>query len=79
MEIVSQIFIGLFGVTAIFLTQDHRHEWRKWASVFGLAASPFWFYTTIYNEQWGITALNFLYLYSWGRGFVNVWIKGEKI
>ena len=74
---ISQIFIALFGVTAVFLSQCHCQSKRRWASVFGLASQPFWFYTTYVAEQWGIFALSFLYAYSWALGFKNNWIKNR--
>lgn len=72
---MEQIGIALFGVTAIFLSQHRSGIARKWASVFGLAGQPFWFYSSITAEQWGIVALCFLYSFSWGRGFYNQWIR----
>lgn len=70
---IEQIFLGLFGVTAVFLSQDHRQQWRRWACIFGLASQPFWFYATWKAGQWGIFALCWLYALSWARGFVNQW------
>ncbi len=33
---MAQIAIALTGATAIWLSQDERAEWKKWACVFGL-------------------------------------------
>ena len=63
------------GVTAVFLSQDHRADWRKWACILGLLGQPFWFYATWKAGQYGIFALSFLYAYSWARGFYNNWIR----
>ena len=41
---MEQIAIALTGVVAIWLSQDHRIQFRKWASIFGLIGQPFWFY-----------------------------------
>lgn len=71
---IDQIFIALFGVTAVFLSQSATESQRRWASVLGLLGQPFWFYATYAAEQWGIFCLAFLYTYSWGRGFYNNWI-----
>lgn len=72
---MEQIGIALFGVVAIWLSQDRRECWRKWACVFGLASQPFWFYAAYTAGQWGIVGLCFLYAYSWGRGFWNHWVR----
>jgi hypothetical protein len=34
---VDQIAIALTGATAIWLSQDERVEWRKWACIFALS------------------------------------------
>lgn len=75
---LSQLFIALFGVTAIALTQSESTERRKWASVFGLIGQPFWFYSAISTEQWGVVALCFLYSWAWGKGFYTAWIKPRR-
>lgn len=72
---LAQLAIGLFGVTAVFLSQDPRISRRCYACLFGLAAQPFWFYTTWQAHQWGIFALSFFYTFSWARGFVAHWIR----
>lgn len=74
--IAAQIGIAVCGVTAIWLSQDKRESWRRWACLFGLAGQPFWFAETVSAGQWGIVALNFLYAASWWRGFrAHWWIK----
>jgi len=65
---MEQIAIAIFGVTAVWLSQDARPTWRRWACLFGLCGQPFWFYTAWKHEQWGILILCFFYTYSWARG-----------
>ena len=72
---IDQIGIALFGVSAVFLSQDARESWRRWACLCGLAGQPFWFYATYRAEQWGIFLLCFVYAYSWARGIRTYWIK----
>lgn len=72
---IDQIGIAVCGVSAVFLSQDKRESWRRWACVFGLAGQPFWFLATLHAEQWGIMALTVLYTYSWLRGVRTYWIK----
>lgn len=71
---LDQIAIACTGVIAIWLSQDVRPQWRKWACIFGLCAQPFWFWTTYHAEQWGIFAMCFLYTWSWLKGFRNNWL-----
>lgn len=72
---MEQIGIALLGVSAIWLSQDTRPAWRRWACICGLCAQPFWFFTAWTHDQWGILALCFLYGASWMRGVWNQWIK----
>lgn len=71
---ISQFLIGIFGVTAILLV-GRKDKWQKWGYIVGLLGQPFWFYSAIINEQWGIVVLCIFYLYSWGQGAYNHWIK----
>lgn len=73
--VVEQVAIALFGVAAVFFSQDQRAERRRWAPVLGLLAQPFWFYAMWKSGQWGVFALCFLYAASWARGLYNFWIR----
>lgn len=68
------IFTGLF---AVWLSQDHRVERRRFACFFGLAAQPAWAWTSFVNDQWGIFALSFVYGAVWIRGVRNHWLNPE--
>ena len=72
---LDQIGIALSGVIAVWLTQDKRENWRRWACVFGMLGQPFWFYATWKAEQWGIFALCALYAYAWARGVWTHWLS----
>lgn len=72
---ISQLFIGLFGVSAIWLSQQKNDELKRYACICGLFAQPFWFYSMWVSEQYGVFALCFFYAYSWATGFYNYWIK----
>jgi hypothetical protein len=71
---LDQIGIVLTGVIAVWLTQDKRDSWRRWACVFGMLAQPFWFYAAWKAEQWGILAITTLYTYAWARGVWTHWL-----
>lgn len=72
---IEQIGIAFTGVVAIFLANDHRESWRRWAPVFGLLGQPFWFYTAYKAQQWGVFMLCVLYGLNWLRGFWNHWVR----
>lgn len=72
---LDQIGITLSGVIAVWLTQDKRIAWRRWACIFGMFAQPFWFYAAWKAEQWGIFAMCTLYTYAWARGFWTHWLS----
>lgn len=71
---IAQLFIALFGVTAVWLSQDSRIERRKYACIFGLIGQPFWVIAALDAEQYGILALCVLYTFSWLRGFKQHWM-----
>lgn len=75
---IEQIAIAFTGVTAIWLSQDSRESWRRYACLFGIVGQPFWFYSAYMAEQWGIFGMCFLYSYSWIRGIRNNWILPAK-
>jgi len=71
---VEQIGIALSGIVAVWLTQDRRDSWRRWACIFGMLGQPFWFYAAWKAEQWGIFLLCTLYTYAWARGLWTHWL-----
>lgn len=73
--IITQIGIALCGVTAVYLSQDERPSWRRWACIFGLLGQPAWLCETISAGQWGIAALSLVYGWAWWRGFRTHWLK----
>ena len=72
---LDQIGIALSGVIAVWLSQDKRESWRRWACIFGMLGQPFWFYATWKAGQWGIFALCTLYTYAWARGVWAHWLS----
>lgn len=71
---MEQVAIAMTGVVAIWLSQDKRDSWRRWACIFGIVGQPFWFYSAYTAEQWGIFGLCFLYTYAWLKGVRNNWL-----
>ena len=71
---MEQLGIALFGVVAVWLSQDADAKRRKYGPVFGLISQPFWFYTAFTHDQWGIFGLSFLYTWSWLKGVRTYWL-----
>jgi len=40
----------------------------KWGWVVGLAAQPFWYYTSYVNGQWGVFLNSVMYTFAWAYG-----------
>ncbi len=64
LDALSQALLVLLGPLAVFLAGRKN----RWGFAAGLAGEPAWFITTAYHRQWGIFALNFVYLGTWGYG-----------
>lgn len=71
---VAQIMIAALGVIAIWLSQSKRQVVRRYACLFGMAGQPFWFWSSISAEQWGIVLLSFFYTIAWAKGIKTNWI-----
>jgi hypothetical protein len=71
---LAQIALFTFGSSAIWFL-GRKEKWNKWGYILGMCGQPFWFYTQIQSENWGIVALSCMYTYSWGQGIWNYWLK----
>lgn len=74
-EPITQIIILLTGGIAIWLVNDPREGWQRHACLFGLAGQPFWIYSTVSTQQWGMFVLTLFYTLAWFKGFRNHWRK----
>ena len=74
LNVLTQVGIGLFGCTAIWLV-GRPESWRRWGYILGLCAQPFWVYTAITHQQWGVLFLTTLYAYAWVQGVWFNWVK----
>ena len=75
---ISQIGIVFFGVIAAWLTQQGNESRKKYACIFGLIAQPFWFWSALSEDQWGILILSFVYTGVWLIGFKNYWLVNRE-
>lgn len=76
---IEQVMIALTGATAVYLTQQSREGWKKYACLFGMAGQPFWIYATYPTEQWGMFALTLFYTWSWWLGIKNNWLPKTNV
>lgn len=76
---IEQVTIALTGGIAIWLTQQSRGGWKRYACLFGMAGQPFWLFSAWQAGQWGILALSIFYTYAWAVGIRNNWLpNGEQ-
>jgi len=71
---MEQIAILFTGVAAIWLSQDKRENFRKYACIFGIIGQPFWFYAAWQSEQFGVFIVCIFYTVAWISGFFNHWV-----
>lgn len=72
---IDQVGIAITGVTAIFLTQSKSENLRRYACLFGMAGQPFWIYSAVVAQQWGILVLTCFYTAAWAKGVWTHWIS----
>jgi hypothetical protein len=75
---ISQLFIALCGLSAIWFSQQKSWRQRRWASILGLMAQPFWLIATYQAGQWGIFTLSFAYAAVWAKGFHAYWLAADR-
>ena len=73
LDIISQVGVTIFGVTAVFLVGSKSPHVRRYGYLSGLLAQPFWYFTFITHQQYAIVVLSLLYTVSWIRGLKNNW------
>lgn len=76
--VISQILIFVLGGAAMYLL-SRTDSIRRWGFILGLCGQPFWFYTQIVAENWGVVALSCVYTFAWCNGIYNYWIKKEAV
>ncbi|PIR70566.1 MAG: hypothetical protein COU46_00935 [Candidatus Niyogibacteria bacterium CG10_big_fil_rev_8_21_14_0_10_42_19] len=74
-EIIAQTGIVVFSVISAILIARKN----KWGQIFGLAATPFWFMTSVIHNQWGIFILTVFYFFVWIYGIYNWFYKKRDL
>lgn len=72
LDLIAQLGILACGVSAVWLV-GCKGPSRRWGYVCGICAQPFWLYTSLAHDQYGIAAMCLFYGYSWARGLRNHW------
>ena len=70
----AQVMIFLFSVGGIWLLMLNN-KWSKWGPVVSILGQPFWFYSTLTDEAWGIFFSAILYTFFFAMGIYNFWIR----
>lgn len=66
---VSQVWIALCGMPALWLMQSERDRWRAIAVLLGLAGQPAWYAQLVIHEQWILLPVYAGYTAGWVRGW----------
>jgi hypothetical protein len=70
---VTQLFIALFGLSALWMAMGSNPKARKWAPLVGLAGQPFWALFAIQTGGWGLGVLVAAYTVVYARGAWMQW------
>lgn len=73
--VIEQLGIAIFGLVAVFCSQDPNPRVRRFACIAGTCGQPFWWYATLHAAQWGMFVLTLAYTVMWLRGVWNFWIR----
>lgn len=71
---MEQAAIAVLGALAVWLSQDARPRWSRWACIVGIIGQPLWILATWRAEQWGMLALSVFYTFAWVRGIWSHWL-----
>jgi hypothetical protein len=71
---IDQIIIFITGPLSIWLANDPRPAYRKWACVVAMVGQPSWLYAAYVADQWGILITDVLFTLAWMRGVREHWL-----
>lgn len=72
---MTQLFIAMFGLTAIYCAMGNNQALRKWAPVIGLAGQPAWGFFAWQSGAWGLGLLVAAYTLVYINGIRVQWWK----
>lgn len=74
-DILSQIWITIFGATAIWLMNGRTDRGRRFGVLCGLAGQPAWYMQLVIHGQWLMVPVYLLYTLAWLRGLRTYWLR----
>ena len=75
-DVLVQLALVIFGVTAVFLSQSKNPQARKWACIVGICGQPFWYIAA--QGQPGMLVVVTLYTLVWAQGVWNNWLSSKS-
>lgn len=71
---LTQFFLAVFGLSAIWMATGRSARLRRWAPVMGLCGQPFWFWFAWDARAWGLFLLCVAYTLVYARG---AWVQWQ--
>jgi len=72
-DLAVQAAIVILGGAAVVLLANKSGEVRRWGYLSGLLSEPFWVYSAVVADQWGVVILALWWGWWYWRGLVNNW------
>ena len=79
MDLFSQVWVTVFGLTALGCMQTHRVSVRRWGVVLGLIGQPAWYVQLVLHDQWGMLPVFIGYTGVWLFGAWNLWVRPAMV
>lgn len=70
-----QSIIFIFGVLYMWLLSCEKEKYMALGFLVLILVQPFWFYTTLSNQQYGMFTLAVIYFFIGLRGIYTHWLK----
>jgi hypothetical protein len=78
LDLLSQIAVTVFGLSALWLMLADRLEIRRWGVVCGLVGQPAWYTQLVLHEQWGMVPVFVGYTAAWAWGAWTHWVRPAR-
>jgi hypothetical protein len=78
MEALVQLFIAVFGLSALWMAMGRNDRLRKWAPLVGLAGQVSWAIFAWQTGGWGIAILVVAYTLVYLNGIRVHWFGGAR-